>query len=570
MRIIERKYSPTTALALVRDGVQPILARAFAARGIKQASEIAGKLTDLIHYRELLNAREMAEILADAIVSQKRLLIVADYDADGATACTIGMRALQAYGANVGFIIPNRIEHGYGLTPEIVNLAAEQVPRPDYIVTVDNGISSTYGIDRANELGIEVLVTDHHLQGEKLPNARIIVNPNQVACGFPSKGLAGCGVIWYVMWALRDVMAERGIPQANPNFKIASLAPILAVGTVADVVSLAERNNRILVTEGLRYIRAKKSFPGIDALARVANKDPLALVASDIGFGVGPHINAAGRLETMDAGVECLLTDSSERAAQLANELHEINTRRREIEAEIVNGAVEQLLGKVDPDYYTAVLHGDEWHQGVIGIVASRIKDRAYRPTFVMANGKDGEFKGSGRSIPGFHLRDALDLVHKRNPGLLPKFGGHAMAAGVTVAARGLRRFQEAFEEVARELLSPALLNQCIETDGSLEAAEMSLETVGMIKQYVWGQNFLEPCFCDEFNVVSHKKMGKAEEHLKMVLERGGQNFEAVKFRHEGNDIPPKVRVVYKLDPNVNPFNKQVKLQLMVDYFEAA
>jgi single-stranded-DNA-specific exonuclease len=570
MRIVERKYSPTTALALVREGVPPIVARALAARGIKQASEIAGRLTDLIHYRELLNAREMAEILADAIVSQKRLLIVADYDADGATACTIGMRALQAYGANVGFIIPNRIEQGYGLTPEIVDIAAGLVPRPDYIVTVDNGISSTYGIDRANELGIEVLVTDHHLQGDTLPNARIIVNPNQNACRFPSKGLAGCGVIWYVMWALRDVMAERGIPQANPNFKIASLAPILAVGTVADVVSLAERNNRILVHEGLRYIKSGRSFPGIDALARVANKDPLSLVASDIGFGVGPHINAAGRLETMDAGVECLLTDSPERAAQLANELHEINMRRREIEAEIVNGAVEQLIGKVDLDYYTAVLHGEEWHQGVIGIVASRIKDRVYRPTFVMANGKNGEVKGSGRSIPGFHLRDALALVAARNPDLLPKFGGHAMAAGVTVRAKGLRKFQEAFEEAARELLSPALLNQCVDTDGSLEAAEMSLETVAMIKKYVWGQNFLEPCFCDEFNLVSFKKMGKDDAHLKMVLERGGQNFDAVKFRHEGNEVPARVRVVYKLDANVNPFNKKVALQLMVEYFEAA
>jgi single-stranded-DNA-specific exonuclease len=567
MRIVERKYSPTVALSLVKSGISPLLARIMAARGIKAAGDIVGKLTELIPYSELTNARAMAEIMADAIVEKKRMLIVADYDADGATACTVGMRALQAYGANVGFLIPNRLEHGYGLTPEIVDIAANEVPRPDYIVTVDNGISSLPGIARANELGIEVLVTDHHLPGEHPPAARMIVNPNQVGCNFPSKSLAGCGVMWYVMWALKDVLAERGIPQAKPDFKIASLLPIIAVGTVADVVTL-DRNNRILVNEGIRYIRHGRSFPGIDALARVAGKDPQALRTSDIGFGIGPHINAAGRLETMDAGVECLLTDDPNRAKQLATELHEINDRRREIEGQIVLQAVEQLLGKVEPDYYTAVLHADEWHQGVIGIVASRIKDRVYRPTFVMASGKNGEFKGSGRSIPGFHLRDALDAVATRNPGLLPKFGGHAMAAGVTVCAGGLARFQDAFEEVAREMLSPSLLNQCLETDGSLEAAEMSLDTVQYIKANVWGQNFPEPSFVDEFNVSSFKKMGKDSMTLKMVLEKNGQTFEAVKFRHEGDAVPPRVRVVYKLDDNT--FNHKTRLQLMVDHFEAA
>jgi single-stranded-DNA-specific exonuclease len=567
MRIVERKYSPTVALSLVKSGINPLLARIMAARGIKTPGDITGKLTELIPYSELTNARAMAEIMADAIVEKKRMLIVADYDADGATACTVGMRALQAYGANVGFLIPNRLEHGYGLTPEIVDIAAAQVPKPDYIVTVDNGISSLPGIARANELGVEVLVTDHHLPGDTPPAARMIVNPNQVGCNFPSKSLAGCGVMWYVMWALKDVLAERGIPQANPDFKIASLVPIVAVGTVADVVTL-DRNNRILVNEGIRYIKHGKSFPGIDALARVAKKDPQALRTSDIGFGIGPHINAAGRLESMDAGVECLLTDSKERAAQLAKELHEINDRRREIEGQIVMEAVEQLLGKVEPDFYTAVLHADEWHQGVIGVVASRIKDRVYRPTFVMASGKNGELKGSGRSIPGFHLRDALDVVSTRNPGLLPKFGGHAMAAGVTVRAGGLAQFQRAFEEVAHEMLSPALLNQCLETDGSLEAAEMTLNTVDYIKANVWGQNFPEPTFVDEFNVESFKKMGENDAHLKLVLEKNGQKFNAVKFRHEGNDIPPKVRVVYKLESNT--FMNKTSLQLMLDHLEAA
>ena len=568
MRIIERKYSPTVALSLVKSGIEPLLARILAARGIKSQGDITGKLVELIPYSQLTNARAMAEIMADAIVEQKRMLIVADYDADGATACTVGMRALTAYGANVGFLIPNRIEQGYGLTPDIVDIAAGLVPRPDYIVTVDNGISSLPGIDRANELGIEVLVTDHHLPGNEPPAARMIVNPNQVGCEFPSKSLAGCGVIWYIMWALKDVLAERGIAQAKPDFKIASLMPIVAIGTVADVVTL-DRNNRILVSEGIRYIKHGRSFPGIDALAKVAKKDPKMLRTSDIGFGIGPHINAAGRLETMDAGVECLLTDSVERATQLATELHEINDRRRAIELEIVTEAVEQLLAKVDLDFYTAVLHAEAWHQGVIGVVASRIKDRVFRPTFVMATGKKDELKGSGRSIPGFHLRDALDLVATRNPGLLPKFGGHAMAAGVTVRAGGLARFQEAFEEVAREMLSPALLNQCLETDGSLEAAEMTLNTVDFIKANVWGQNFPEPTFVDEFNVVSFKKMGDNDAHLKLVLEKDGQKFDAVKFRHEGNDIPPRVRIVYKLDSNAFR-NNAPKLQLMLDHLEAA
>lgn len=567
MRIVERKYSPTVALSLVKSGIAPLLARILAARGIKTPEDITGKLIELIPYSQLTNARAMAEIMADAIVDKKRMLIVADYDADGATACTVGMRALTAYGANVGFLIPNRMEHGYGLTPEIVDIAASLVPRPDYIVTVDNGISSLPGIARANELGVEVLVTDHHLPGDTPPAARMIVNPNQVGCEFPSKSLAGCGVMWYVMWALKDVMAERGIAQANPNFKIASLVPIVAIGTVADVVTL-DRNNRIFVTEGIRYIKHGKSFPGIDALARVAKKDPQKLRTSDIGFGIGPHINAAGRLESMDAGVECLLTDSFDRAAQLAAELHEINDRRRTIEGEIVIQAVEQLLAKVEPDFYTAVLHADAWHQGVIGVVASRIKDRVYRPTFVMATGKNDELKGSGRSIPGFHLRDALDLVSTRNPGLLPKFGGHAMAAGVTVRAGGLEQFQQAFEEVSREMLSPALLNQCLETDGSLEAAEMTLSTVDFIKANVWGQNFPEPTFVDEFAVVSWKKMGENDAHLKLVLEKNGQTFNAVKFRHEGTDIPPRVRVVYKLESNT--FMNKTSLQLMLDHLEVA
>ena len=570
MHIVQRKYSPSTALALSRNGATPLLSRVWAARGIKSISDVKGKVTDLIPYEELTNAVEMAEILADAIVARKKLLIIADYDADGATACTVGLRALKAYGADVESLIPDRMEHGYGLTDGIVDMAANLPRKPDIIITVDNGISNVAGVKHAMKLGMQVLITDHHLPGDEVPPALKIVNPNQRGCDFPAKSLAGCGVIWYVMWALKDVLARRGIPQADPTFKIASLLPIVAVGTIADVVAL-ERNNRILVAEGLRFIHNGVSFAGIDALAKVAGKDARSLSCSDVGFGIGPHINAAGRLASMDAGVACLMTDSAQAAEVWAKELHEKNMERRLIEAKIVDEAVQQLLTLVQPDTYTAVLHADEWHHGVIGIAASRVKDRIYRPTFVMASGKHGEIKGSGRSIIGFHLRDALDMVHKRNPGLLPKFGGHAMAAGVTVCPGGLERFREAFEEVAHELLSPSLLNQQMETDGSLEAMEMNLTTVAQIKAHVWGQGFQEPTFADDFKVLSAKKAGKDEMTLKLKVERGGVAFDAIKFRHEGLNIPERVRMVYKLDANTfSPFGrpKEPELQLLVDHVE--
>ena len=566
MNIVERKFAPTTALMLMKSGISPVLARVLAARGVTNKDDAALGISRLLPYTLLKDAIRMAEILADAIQSQKQLLIIADYDADGATACSVGLLALRAFGANVNYLIPNRVEHGYGLTPEIARIACGMSPKPDYIITVDNGISSHAGIALANELGVPVLVTDHHLPAETHPEALAIVNPNQHGCVFPSKAIAGCGVIYYVMWALQDELISRGYDGMDPSFSVTDLLPIVAVGTVADVVAL-DSNNRILVNEGIYAVRAGKSLPGLDALARVSGRSAHNLSTSDIAFGIGPRINAAGRLESMNAGVECLTTSCPTRAEALAQELHEINDRRKEIEGDMTEEAVRHLLTDVQADRYTAVLHSNEWHQGVIGIVAGRIKERIWRPTFVLASGKNGELKGSGRSIPAFHLRDALDLVDKKYPGLLPKFGGHAMAAGVTVRAGGLELFAQAFEEVARALLTPADLNQDLEVDGGLDPSEMSLETVSLLKNQVWGQAFPEPLFCDEFRVVESRPIGGGK-HLRLILEKKGQRFQAVKFRHTDGLPPAKVKAVYKLDANV--FRDETNLQLLVEHLQAS
>jgi single-stranded-DNA-specific exonuclease len=570
MKIVERKYSPSTALAMFRTKAIPaLLARVMSARGIKSIEEITGKLSELLPYSLLRGAVEAASLLADLIVEKKRLVIVADYDADGATACSVGIRGLRAFGADIRYLIPNRLEHGYGLTPDIVRIASEMEPRPEYIITVDNGIASIDGIAFANSIGIPVIVTDHHLQGDDqdAPAAKVIVNPNQKGCPFPSKALAGCGVMWYVLWALQDELNRRGVAYQN-GFNVQSLLPIVAIGTVADVVQL-DRNNRILVTEGLdRIHEPSTSFPGIESLAKVSKRDARRLTTSDIGFGLGPKINAAGRLESMDAGVETLCTDDPKRADQLAAILFDINERRREIESDTQREAVEQYAANVDPMAYTVTLHDDKWHKGVIGIVAGRIKERVYRPTFVLATGKNGDLTGSGRSIPGFHLRDALALLHVRHPDVMVKFGGHAMAAGVTIRAGTFDIFAEAFEAVAREMLSPALLNQVIEVDGSLDQSDMTLQTVAAIKAHVWGQGFPEPMFNDIFKVNRYNKMGENGDHLKMYVSKGGQSFEAVKFRYEGGEVPERVRLVYKMDANT--FRDKTSLQLLVEYMEAA
>jgi single-stranded-DNA-specific exonuclease len=571
MQIAERKFAPSTALTLIKGGIPPLLARVFAARGIRKAEDITGPLSDLHPYTELKGCVAMAELLADAILQDKRLLVLADYDADGATACSVAVRGLRAFGANVGFLIPKRLEHGYGLTPAIAKVAMAAEPKPDFIITVDNGIASHAGIQECNFQGVPVLVTDHHLPAADLPppDARVIVNPNQVGCKFPSKAMAGCGVIWYVMWALQDAMAKRGILPIQDDYDVKSLLPIVAIGTVADVVAL-DRNNRILVNAGLTLIHKNYSFPGIDALAIAAKRNPRELTTGDIAFGVGPRINAAGRLQTMDAGVECLTTESVARAQALGKQLNELNIERQEIERKVVEQAADKLATELNvATCYSIVLHRQEWHEGVIGIAAGRIKERLWRPTFIMTSNHEGKLKGSGRSIPGFHLRDALDMVYKRNPNIFLGFGGHAMAAGVTLREGCFEEFQKDFEEVAHELLKPADLNQILETDGSLDIDEMSLDTVADLKLHPWGQAFPAPAFLDTFRVLEYRKLGENGDTLRMTLEKEGRKFVAVKFRQDPTEeIPPRIKAVFKLDANT--FRNETSLQLLIDYFEPA
>ena len=495
------------------------------------------------------------------------MIIISDYDADGATACAIGLRGLRAYGANVGYLVPNRLEHGYGLTPEIVRIAAALDPKPALIITVDNGISSHAGIDEANRLGMQVLVTDHHLPAATLPDARLIVNPNQPGCAFAIKALAGCGVMWYVLWALTDRMTARGIDPRSANFCVARLLPIVAIGTVADVVAL-DANNRALVRNGLDQIREAPTYAGIEALSAVAARQPRALTTGDIAFAIGPRINAAGRLESMAEGVECLTTDDPAIAEELARRLNEINVTRRVIEADTVKEAVVQVARTVGPGDYTAVAYESGWHKGVIGIVAGRVRELVYRPAFIFTSDDTGQFTGSGRSIPGFHLRDALDRVALRAPGLLVKYGGHAMAAGATLAPHGLDAFRLHFEAVARELLTPADLHQELQTDGALDAEDMCLDTVSEIRDEVWGQAFPEPTFSDTFRVLEHSRMGQDQAHLRLLLEKGSKTFTAVQFRAAEGAVPRRVVAVYKL--GANTFRGATSLQLLIDHFEAA
>jgi single-stranded-DNA-specific exonuclease len=564
MKIVERSYSPSSAYALVKAGISPVLARVYAARGIKSLSEVSNS-ADFLPFSTLKDATTAADLLIDAIKTQRRVLIISDYDADGATACSIGIRGLTAYGANVGYLVPNRFDHGYGLTLEIVREAAVLEPKPSLIITVDNGISSHGGIDEANALGMDVLVTDHHLPGETLPNATLIVNPNRKDCTFASKSLAGCGVMWYILWALEEKLRASGVEPNEPGFTIESLLPLVALGTVADVVAL-DANNRALVRTGLDMIRTKPSFAGIEALAVIARRDARQLTTGDIAFGIGPRINAAGRLESMKTGIECLTTNDPVEALELAKRLDGINYTRREIEVKTVEEACEQVAAGVGPDQYTAVAYQENWHKGVVGIVAGRVRELVFRPTFIFASDSSGRFTGSGRSIIGFNLRDALDLVSKRESGLLLKYGGHAMAAGCTLRAGGLDAFVTHFEAVARSMLTPADLLQQIDTDGALEAQEMCIETVNQLRDEVWGQAFPEPTFTETFRVIDFKRIGEDKSHLKMTVVKGSKAFQAVKFR-AGDQVPTaQIRAVFKL--GANTFRGATTLQLLLDHFE--
>ena len=559
--ITQRTYATETARQLGDSGIPALLARIYAARGISNPLQLDTGLNQLLPFTQLKNAPQMAKLLADAISAKRRLLIVADYDADGATACAVGLRGLRALGAQVDFIVPNRFEYGYGLTPEIVRLAAQS--QPDIIVTVDNGIASVEGVAEARKLGIEVLVTDHHLPGDSLPDALCIVNPNQPGCTFPSKNLAGVGVMFYVLLALRAELRSRDAFTDKPEPNFGNLLDLVALGTVADVVKLDE-NNRILVQQGLLRMRAGRACAGITALLHVARKSPAQASAYEMGFIVGPRLNAAGRLEDMGLGIQCLLTDDANEAEDIAAKLDALNQERRSIEADMQQAALVSLESINPAEGYSLALFDESWHQGVIGILASRLKDRFHRPVIAFARSQNGEIKGSGRSIPGLHLRDALDLISKRHPHMLKKFGGHAMAAGLSLNEEHYIDFQQAFEAVAKDLLTPADLTKTIETDGELNADEYSVEMARTLEQQVWGQGFPQPMFEGEFKVLSQRVVG--EKHLKLKLANQAGSHDAIHF-FSTDEMPASVRAVYSLASN--EYNGKTSVQLIVRHWQA-
>ncbi len=560
-RIVARTTNPGVVAELVAGGIPPFLARIYAARGISAADQTIPDLSRLISPQKLLNADAMATLLAEAIAAGKKLLIVADYDADGATACAVGLRGLRAFGAQVDYLVPNRFEYGYGLTPEIVRLAAEQ-KKPDVLITVDNGIASIDGVAEANALGMKVLVTDHHLPGDKLPAAWCIINPNQPGCGFPSKSLAGVGVMFYLLLALRAELRSRGTFDGKPEPNLGALLDLVALGTVADVVRLDD-NNRLLVQQGLQRMRAGRAQPGLRALFNAAGRDIRRAGAYDLGFVAGPRLNAAGRLDDMSLGIECLVTDDEIRAAEIAAQLDRLNRQRREIEADMQ----ESALATVDAEAagYSLCLHDPSWHQGVIGILASRLRERVHRPVFAFAGEGDGELKGSGRSIPALHLRDALDLISKRHPQLILRFGGHAAAAGLILRPGTLEAFRDAFEQVSRDLLTDADLEREWVTDGPLPLEEATLANATALADTVWGQGFPEPRFYDLFEITSQRIVG--ERHLKLRLRREGRQFEAMLFGQTG-PLPERIAATYRL--SANHYNGATTLQFILEHWHDA
>lgn len=556
MQIKQRIVDVTAEAHLLAHGISPLLARLYAARGVKNKDELEITLSGIIPPEQLTNNAQMAKLLADAIAQDKKLLIIGDYDADGATATAVAVKGLSSMGAQVDFLVPNRFEYGYGLTPEIVQLASTL--KPDILITVDNGIASVDGVATANQLGLQVLITDHHLPGDTTPQAACIVNPNQHGCSFGSKNLAGVGVMFYVLLALRAELRKRGhfVNQSEPN--LTELLDLVALGTVADLVKL-DANNRILVEQGLRRIRAGVCSFGITALLKIAGKFPEKVSAQDLGFYVGPRLNAAGRLDDMRLGISCLLAKSEAEAMQQAQILHDLNMERRNIEADMQDVALNALADvDVTNQYSLCIFHAD-YHQGVIGILASRLKEKYHRPTLVFADAGDGIIKGSGRSIPSLHLRDALDLVTKQHPQVILKFGGHAMAAGLSIKEADFERFKKAFESVTRSLLDEADLQETLETDGSLGVNDMGLQSALVLASRVWGQGFPQPVFNDDFKVINQRIVG--EKHLKLLLEKDQQRFDAIYFNCT-LQLPENITAVYALDANEYKGLQTVQLQI--------
>jgi single-stranded-DNA-specific exonuclease len=573
----QRAFSERNASWLQQSGLHPLLARLYAARGLQSPEELSLDLKQLLSPTELKDCLSTASLLADILEQKEPMLIVADYDCDGATACAVGVRGIRMLGGSetpIQFLVPNRFTMGYGLTPEVVELAAMQSPKPKYLITVDNGIASEAGVDRARELGMEVIVTDHHLPGDRLPKARAIVNPNQGGCNFPSKALAGVGVMFYILVALRAELRHRGKFTNETQPKVENLLDLVALGTVADVAQL-DRNNRILVSNGLKRIRGGISQPGIQALFQAAGRDPRKANTFDLGFAIGPRLNAAGRLADMTLGIRLLLTDNTDEAMTLAQELDRINRERRVIETGMQEAALAHLaedqLSGIIAQRSSICLWNPEWHQGVVGIVASRLKERFNRPAIVFAPA-DGstseELRGSGRSLTGFHLRDALDLVSKREPGLILKFGGHAMAAGLTIRKSDFEKFDTCFQEVASSLLTEELLERHHIHDGVLQASEFTPEIGDLIAEEIWGQGFPQPVFYGEFEIIQQSLM--KEKHLRLMLRPlgaaedkiGNKPITAVWFNRT-QSLPATAKLAYRIV--TDRYQGQARVQLMIE-----
>ncbi len=568
MRLIPRDIPPRSCWALEQAGIHPLLARLYAARGVQAATELDDGLAQLLPPTDLAGSAQAARLLADAIEADRHICVVADYDCDGATACAVALRGLRLLGARrVSYLVPNRITDGYGLTPAI----AERVHATGahLLLTVDNGIASLDGVARAQALGMQVVVTDHHLPGHVLPQADALVNPNQPGCPFPSKNMAGVGVMFYVLLALRAELRARNAFRHQEQPRLDSLLPLVALGTVADVVRL-DANNRRLVAQGIKRIRNGQQPAGMAALFTVSGRQAQTASTFDLGFALGPRINAAGRLANMGLGIECLLSDDPQHALQLAQQLDAINRERRETESGMREQALAQAEELFDANATPPAaisVFGEQFHEGVVGIVASRIKDAMHRPTFVFAvNGAEGkahELKGSGRSIAGFHLRDALDLLAKRHPGVLLKFGGHASAAGCTIAREHFPVFEAALAQIAGEQLDEATLQQSLPTDGALPAAYRRIDMAATLQQAIWGHGFEAPLFSEPLDVLQQRLVG--EKHLKLQLRHQGDVVDGIFFGRTA-PLPPKAHLAYRLD--INNWQGQQSVQFVVEGVE--
>ena len=550
-RLIKNDISET----LISKGLHPKLAMLYSARDIKTPSNISYELENLIPPTSLLSANSSAKFLAIHIEKKSKIIIIGDYDADGATASACGVLGLKKFGADVNFIVPNRFKFGYGLTPEIVELAAEK--KPDLIITVDNGIASIEGVKCAREKGIDVLITDHHLPADTLPNANFIINPNQPACKFPSKNLCGVGVIFYLLLSLRTYYRNEGKYSDSSEPKLSDLLELVCLGTVADLVGL-DFNNRILVYAGIKRMRSGMGNYGIRAIAKLSKKNIYEIKTSDLSFSIAPKLNAAGRLADMSLGIKCLISESQDEALSYARQLVLLNDQRRSIETGMLETALDSI--KVTSDInYSLTLFNLNWHQGVIGIIASRLKEKYYRPTIIFAKDNNGLLKGSGRSIPSFHLRDALDLVSKEYPEIIVTFGGHAMAAGLSIREKDFNNFSEIFEQTASKLLSEDDLNLTVEVDYSILDTDLDYKTVNLINKEIWGQGFPPPLFLDEFNVISQRTI--AEKHTKLYLSKDKISYDAIFFNNDQTQ-PDRIKAIYSIE--ANDFNGIKSIQIII------